>query len=72
MKRVVLKEEDLSTLPIPELGYKTLGVSGDGNLSMIDHLGDITEVGGVSNATHTGEVTGAMVKKQLQNQITMK
>jgi len=46
MKRIEFKEEVLSNLPLPQAGYKTLGVSDSGELSTIDSTGTIEAVGG--------------------------
>lgn len=53
MKRIIFKKEDLTQLPIPEVGYKTLAINLDGTLSYIDDLGDITPIIG----TNSGGIT---------------
>ena len=46
MKRIVFKQEDLSNLPLPEVGYLTMGVSENGEVSKIDETGVISTLGG--------------------------
>ena len=46
MERIVFKKEDLSLLPIPQVGYKTIGIDTDGGVKTIDDLGNIELIGG--------------------------
>ena len=58
MKRIIFKQEDLSSLPSPEAGYLSIGVSENGGLSTISPDGTISAVGGGSSLDPTNTISG--------------
>ena len=55
MKRIIFKEEDLSQLPLPEAGYKTIGMSTTG-LSVLSSDGGVLPVSLYESGTGTSSI----------------